>query len=115
MTDPNKRFTYIISDGPLTLNNARADFLALAELWADAPLDVDLMDRLQDAMEDLWSVAKKQNGRCPTCNGETALVIAPAWWTFSIVDGEAHVHEEITGHWCSACERLVSLSLHTDD
>lgn len=65
-----------------------------------------------------WSI--ERDGRCPSCRVVTILVSAPSLW--SVPDQErtpkplpdvADVHEEITGHWCPKCERLVSLSLNT--
>lgn len=62
-----------------------------------------------------WSI--ENSDRCPVCAGPTVLVTAPSGW---VVDGQdeeegemAEVVEEITGHYCRECRRLVSLSLNT--
>lgn len=70
-----------------------------------------------------WSI--DEANRCPSCGEKTALIIAPPYWR---TDSEAfesgerapknfpeevEVHDEITGHYCMECERLVSLSLNT--
>lgn len=64
-----------------------------------------------------WSI--EQNDRCPHCGGGTVLVCAPLEWT---IDAEnrtedsyfVDVNDEISGHYCRACSKLVSLSLNTD-
>lgn len=65
-----------------------------------------------------WSI-ETAGECCPKCKGATILVIAPETWRVDEEDvGEdeitsADVYEEITGHYCKACQRLVSLSLNT--
>lgn len=70
-----------------------------------------------------WSV-ERNDGKCPSCRRVTILVCAPLTWSVP-EDQEAtnrtavplpdyvEVNEEVTGHWCRACNRLVSLSLNT--
>lgn len=66
-----------------------------------------------------WSI--EEGGRCPQCGGATVLVVAPEEWGIDEEDREgedcvdiATVYDEVSGHYCKTCERLVSLSLNTD-
>lgn len=59
-----------------------------------------------------WSV--ENAGHCPTCGSETVLVIAPASWQIDGEDEIAEICDEISGHYCKACSKLVSLSLNTE-
>jgi hypothetical protein len=76
-------------------------------------------------MHTTWSM--ETNGECPNCAIPTVLVVASAWFAGSeqpeyekatgdkTVAGEyVSVDEEVTGHWCPKCQRLVSLSLNTE-
>lgn len=61
-----------------------------------------------------WSI-EVGDSRCPECNDETILIVAPSQWYTA--DGEAdpvEVYEEVTGHYCQKCGKLVSLSLNTE-
>jgi wobble nucleotide-excising tRNase len=64
-----------------------------------------------------WSV--ENNGKCPTCDSETILVVAPEGWQAHFDerhtdqdDDWAEVVDEVSGHYCRTCRRLVSLSLN---
>jgi len=74
-----------------------------------------------------WSI-EHPTGECPFCGDKTVLVVAPGLWeadqesSVEQVGEERYekefsdgvmVHDEITGHFCGTCERLVSLSLNT--
>lgn len=74
-----------------------------------------------------WSV-ERDSAKCPFCNDATVLVCAGAEWGVDEesaieVFGEGEyedslqygvsISEEITGHYCKACCKLVSLSLNT--
>lgn len=66
-----------------------------------------------------WSVEAPGN-RCPTCSTETVLVISDCEWKVDYenpraeeLGGSVEIHEEITGHYCPDCQKLVSLSLNT--
>lgn len=68
-----------------------------------------------------WSI-EGPRGLCSECNGETALVIADGEWKVDYesplcdsLGGYAEIREEITGHYCPNCRKLVSLSLNTMD
>lgn len=62
------------------------------------------------------------NGRCNACGSKTALVVAYPEWSYDSepfedgkqeeMDGEAHVGDEVTGHYCPKCERLTSLAFN---
>jgi len=74
-----------------------------------------------------WSI-EHPTGECPFCGDKTVLVVAPGLWD---ADGEAAieavgekryesefrdgitVEDELTGHFCGSCQKLVSLSLNT--
>jgi len=71
-----------------------------------------------------WSIEK--NGKCPKCRKPTVLVIARMWCADSeqpeyekatadkTLAGElVNIEEEVTGHWCPKCQRLLSLCLNT--
>ena len=63
-----------------------------------------------------WSI--ERNDACPTCGSPTVLVSAPTEWAIDEEDRTAdsyavEVSEEVTGHYCLACCKLVSLSLNT--
>lgn len=63
-----------------------------------------------------WSIEVGRE-KCPTCDRKTILVIAPTYWRADQEDcpeeDDIEVHDEVTGHYCESCERLVSLSLNT--
>jgi len=63
-----------------------------------------------------WST-EEHEGKCPECETATVLVVALAVWKLYDEEGECDdtvtVNEEVSGHWCPECERLVSLSLNT--
>lgn len=74
-----------------------------------------------------WSI-EHPRGECPFCGDKTVLIIAPGLWDVDeestietvgedrydneLIDGVT-VHEELTGHYCPKCDKLVSLSLNT--
>jgi hypothetical protein len=72
-----------------------------------------------------WSIEK--GDRCPGCEGETVLLVAISEMriaegdedTFqdkfyqNNPDGFVEVPEEISGHFCPGCQRLVSLSMNS--
>jgi ribosomal protein S27AE len=75
-----------------------------------------------------WSV-EHPRGECPFCGDKTMLLVAPGFWDADEeaaieaigeqrfeeeykYDGVA-IHDELTGHYCGKCEKLVSLSLNT--
>lgn len=69
-----------------------------------------------------WSI--EQADSCPNCKGETLLLVA--FGQMSIAEGDANtfqnkhyeeegsveIDEEISGHWCPECRKLVSLSFN---
>ena len=75
----------------------------------------------------VWSI-EGPNNTCPQCGNTTVLVIAPEHWIVNedsalAAVGEKRyenefaegvsVYDELTGHYCGRCERLVSLHLNT--
>lgn len=61
-----------------------------------------------------WSL-ETVDGECPVCNAKTVLVIAQARWDNSDDDDEyVQVEDELTGHYCRECQRLVALALNTE-
>lgn len=62
-----------------------------------------------------WSI--EQAGKCPTCGGEPLLVCPSSSWT-ELETGEEEVIDvsgnEVSGHFCTTCNKLISLSLNTD-
>jgi ribosomal protein L37AE/L43A len=74
-----------------------------------------------------WSI-EHPTGECPFCGDKTVLVVASGLWEADeetaveavgrdryddeFTDGVT-VHDELLGHYCGTCERLVSLSLNT--
>ena len=74
-----------------------------------------------------WSI-EHPRGECPFCGDKTVLLIAPGLWDAheeaaiekvgeerfqaEFSDG-LMVHDEISGHYCGTCEKLVSLSMNT--
>jgi hypothetical protein len=74
-----------------------------------------------------WSI-EHPTGECPFCGGKTVLVVASSFWepdyeaTVEAVGQERYdnefrdgvtVNDELSGHFCSECSKLVSLSLNT--
>lgn len=63
-----------------------------------------------------WSI--EQDGKCP-CGEKTALVIVGSEWQIDSEDplyrerDYASVEDEVSGHWCPECQRLVSLSFNS--
>lgn len=74
-----------------------------------------------------WSI-EAPNGKCPYCGDDVVLVVCDGWQT----DRESAIEtvgqeryeadfedfvidptDEVTGHYCGICNRLVSLSLNT--
>lgn len=65
-----------------------------------------------------WSIEK--GGKCPTCSAKTILVLASAGWQIANEKDQRRldsdgvtVDEEISGHFCTACNSLTSLSLNS--
>lgn len=74
-----------------------------------------------------WSI-ETPDGKCPFCRTETLFVVCRGCWE-TVEDQVDHagnpilippafrdgveVHDEVSGHWCGKCEKLVSLSLNT--
>lgn len=58
-----------------------------------------------------WSI--ERGDCCPFCGGATVLVSAPTVWQVQEGEGVVDVDEEVSGHYCRACTKLVSLSLNT--
>lgn len=65
-----------------------------------------------------WSIEKA--GKCPDCGAKPILIVAFGHMRIvdeddqSRLDSETiEVDEEISGHLCIACSKLVSLSLNT--
>ena len=74
-----------------------------------------------------WSI-EHPTGECPFCGDKTVLVIASSLWTAdeeAAIEAVGHeryenelrdgvsVEDELTGHFCQSCSKLVSLSLNT--
>ncbi len=72
-----------------------------------------------------WSI-ETPGGKCPMCDGKTVLVTFPgnvephegddnaeAFAAAGGGDDWIELHEEVSGHFCPACHKLVSLSLNT--
>ena len=86
----------------------------------------DLYERAKEANEmskktrthPTWSL-EYGDGKCPRCASATVLVTPFSSWNVDCedlsddVDDCVEVHDEVSGHYCTKCERLVSLSLNT--
>lgn len=74
-----------------------------------------------------WSI-EHPRGECPFCGDKTVLLIAPGLWdadeesTIEAVGEDRYdnefidgvmVYDELIGHYCVKCQKLVSLSLNT--
>jgi len=72
-----------------------------------------------------WSI--ERGHFCPSCGTPPVLISAPSEWhadseqpeyeaatgDTTVADNYVTVDEEITGHWCPKCCRLLSLSLNS--
>lgn len=59
-----------------------------------------------------WSIEKRE--LCPFCGGATKLITADLWHIDEEDGGDSvELHEEVTGHYCAPCHRLVALTLNT--
>ncbi len=63
-----------------------------------------------------WSEERK-DGVCPFCGARLVLLVAPPQWVnANLMDGSDPMYgldEEVSGHYCPECCRLLSLSLNT--
>ena len=61
-----------------------------------------------------WSI--ERNGKCPTCNVATILVVAKIWDTDNQGDEDVLKEppvSEVSAHQCPECNQFCSLSLNT--
>lgn len=62
-----------------------------------------------------WS-REREPYRCPICNDTTVLLIVPnIWHDVDFSDQEYEIAEEITGHYCQTCRRLISLTINQEE
>jgi hypothetical protein len=63
-----------------------------------------------------WSVGTEE-GTCPKCDARTVLVVAPDMWRMVDEDAGADpgvsIYDEVSGHACPKCNRLISLSFNS--
>lgn len=92
---------------------------------ASAATDCSTASRDKVRTHFTWSI-EHPRGECPFCGDKTVLLVAPGLWD-AVEDSEGMteeryqeefydgvtIHDELTGHYCGKCEKLVSLSLNT--
>lgn len=74
-----------------------------------------------------WTI-EHPRGECPFCGDKTVLIVAPGFWhadeeaAIEAVGEDRYekefrdgvvVNDELSGHFCGTCGKLVSLSLNT--
>jgi hypothetical protein len=66
-----------------------------------------------------WT-SENQSGTCPTCGGNTALIVCCDCW--DVDEESSHAEEladgvetgvEVSGHWCPTCQTMTSMAVNS--